>query len=122
MNKANKKKEMRVKRHERARFYLSGTTERPRLAVFRSLNHIYVQIIDDDKGITLAQASSAEKAARDQKVNGGNKAGARVVGTMIAERAKAKGITQVVFDKGGFKYHGRVKELAEGARAGGLQF
>ncbi len=122
MNKANKKKEMRVKRHERARFYLSGTTDRPRLAVFRSLNHIYAQIIDDDKGITLVAASSSEKAAREKNVKGGNKAGARTVGTMIAERAKEKGITQVVFDKGGFKYHGRVKELADGARAGGLQF
>ncbi|RCK78494.1 MAG: LSU ribosomal protein L18p (L5e) [Candidatus Ozemobacter sibiricus] len=122
MNKANKKKEMRVKRHQRARFYLNGTSERPRLAVFRSLNHIYAQIIDDDKGITLVSASSVEKAAREKNVKGGNKEGARLIGTMIAERAKEKGITKVVFDKGGFKYHGRVKELADGARAGGLQF
>lgn len=122
MNKTNKKTEMRIKRHERARFYLNGTTERPRLAVFRSLNHIYAQIIDDDKGITLVAASSAEKVAREKNVKGGNKTGAKAVGTMIAERAKEKGIVTVVFDKGGFKYHGRVKELAEGARAGGLQF
>jgi len=122
MNKTNRKSLMRVKRHDRARFYLSGTTQRPRLAVFRSLNNIYAQIIDDDKGVTLASASSIEKVAREKNVKGGNKQGARAVGTMIAERAKEKGIASVIFDKGGFKYHGRVKELADGARAGGLQF
>lgn len=118
----NSKAEARIKRHKRSRFYLAGTPERPRLAVFRSLNHIYAQIVDDDAGKTLVAASTVEKELRDQKVKGGNKTGAKVVGTRIAERAKEKGITQVVFDKGGFKYHGRVKELAEAARAAGLQF
>lgn len=116
------KAEARIKRHHRSRFYLAGTSVRPRLAVFRSLNHIYAQIVDDEQGKTLVAASTVEKELRDQKVNGGNKTGAKIVGTRVAERAKEKGITQVVFDKGGFKYHGRVKELAEAARAAGLQF
>ena len=118
----NNKTKMRQKRHQRSRFYLAGTSERPRLAVFRSLKHIYVQIIDDQKGITLVAASSSEKTMRDEKVNGGNKTGAKKVGAAIAERAKAKGITQVVFDKGGNRFHGRVKELADGAREAGLKF
>jgi len=118
----NNKTKMRQKRHQRSRFYLAGTAERPRLAVFRSLKHIYVQIIDDQKGITLVAASSSEKTMRDEKVNGGNKTGAKKVGAAIAERAKAKGITQVVFDKGGNRFHGRVKELADGAREAGLKF
>jgi large subunit ribosomal protein L18 len=116
------KKENRVKRHKRNRFYLAGTTERPRMAVFRSLNHIYVQIIDDEKGVTLCSASSVEKELREKKVTGGNKEGAKIVGTRIAEKAKAKGISNIVFDKGGFKYHGRVKDLADSARAAGLKF
>ena len=116
------KHEMRKKRHARSRFYFGGTPERPRLAVFRSINHIYAQIIDDEKAVTLCSASSLEKVSKEQKVNGGNKDGAKKVGMLIAQRAKDKGIEAVVFDKGGFKYHGRVKELAEAARAGGLKF
>jgi large subunit ribosomal protein L18 len=114
------KKEMRRRRHVRSRFYLSGTAEKPRLAVFRSLKHIYAQVIDDLTGKTLVTASSLDKDLRSS--TGSNKEGAKQVGQKVAERAIAKGITCVVFDKGGFKYHGRVKELAEGARSAGLKF
>lgn len=117
----NLKKQMRKKRHARSRYYLSGTSGKPRLAVFRSLAHIYAQIINDETGETLTMASSLDKELKGQ-VTGGNKQGANLVGKKLAEKALAKGITTVVFDKGGFKYHGRVKELAEGARAGGLKF
>ena len=113
---SNKK---RLIRHKRVRAKISGTAERPRLNVFRSLSNIYAQIIDDTTGTTLVSASSVEKGFEG---NGGNKEAAKKVGAMIAERAKAKGITEVVFDRGGYVYHGRVKELAEGAREGGLQF
>ena len=109
----------RLKRHARVRGKISGTAARPRLAVFRSLNHISAQVIDDVKGVTLAAASSVEK---DFGMTGGNKAAARKVGELIAKRAAEKGITEVVFDRGGYVYHGRVKALAEGAREGGLQF
>lgn len=109
----------RTRRHARVRKKVSGTSECPRLNVFRSLKHIYAQIIDDTTGNTLVSASSVEKGFEG---NGGNKEAAKKVGAMIAERAKAKGITEVVFDRGGYVYHGRVKELAEGAREGGLQF
>jgi large subunit ribosomal protein L18 len=115
------KKDMRRRRHYRSRFYLSGTAQKPRLAVFRSLKHIYAQIIDDESGKTLVMASSLDKDLRGS-VSGGNKDGAKQVGQKVAERAKEQGITAVVFDKGGFKYHGRVKELAEGARSAGLKF
>ena len=113
---SNKK---RLIRHKRVRAKISGTAERPRLNVFRSLSNIYAQIIDDTTGKTLVSASSVEKGFEG---NGGNKEAAKKVGAMIAERAKEKGITEVVFDRGGYVYHGRVKELAEGAREGGLQF
>ena len=113
---SNKK---RLIRHKRVRAKISGTAERPRLNVFRSLSNIYAQIIDDTTGNTLVSASSVEKGFEG---NGGNKEAAKKVGAMIAERAKVKGITEVVFDRGGYVYHGRVKELAEGAREGGLQF
>ena len=109
----------RQKRHSRVRGKISGTAERPRLNVYRSLNHIYAQLIDDGKGVTLATASSVEK---DFGMNGGNKEAAKKVGELIAKRAAEKGITEVVFDRGGYIYHGRVKELAEGAREGGLKF
>lgn len=109
----------RLHRHVRVRGKVSGTAARPRLCVFRSLNHIYAQLIDDAKGVTLASASSVEK---DFGMNGGNKEAARKVGTLIAKRAADKGITDVVFDRGGYIYHGRVQELAEGAREGGLKF
>ncbi|MBI3037853.1 50S ribosomal protein L18 [bacterium] len=122
MSVKNEKFESRSKRHQRKRFYLEGDSQRPRLVVFRSLKHIYAQIVDDSKGITLVSAGSVEKTFKEKKVLGGNKTGARTIGVAIAERAKEKGITQVVFDKGGNKYHGRVKELADGARSAGLNF
>ena len=109
----------RIKRHKRVRAKVSGTPERPRLNVFRSEKNIYAQIIDDVAGNTLVAASSLDKAIEG---NGSNKAAARAVGKLIAERAKAKGIDTVVFDRGGYLYHGRVAELAEGAREGGLEF
>ena len=109
----------RLKRHKRVRAKISGTPERPRLNVFRSKQNIYAQIIDDTTGVTLVSASTVEK---DFDGYGGNKEAARKVGKTVAERAKAKGIDAVVFDRGGYVYHGRVAELAEGAREGGLQF
>jgi large subunit ribosomal protein L18 len=112
-------KAQRLKRHKRVRSKVSGTPECPRLNVFRSEKHIYAQIIDDVAGKTLCAASSVEK---DFEGSGSNREGARKVGTLVAERAKAKGIDKVVFDRGGYIYHGRVQELAEGAREGGLQF
>ncbi len=108
----------RLKRHKRVRAKISGTSARPRLCVYRSLNNIQAQVIDDVKGVTLASASSLEKDFG----YGGNKEAARKVGKLIAERAVAKGISEVVFDRGGYVYHGRVLELAEGAREGGLKF
>jgi len=112
------KKEIRVRIHKRIRRKISGDAERPRLAVFRSLKHIYAQVIDDRAGRSLVAASSQEKGA----VNGGNIAGAKEIGRMIAVRAKAKGVTRVVFDRGGYLYHGRIKALADAAREGGLEF
>lgn len=109
---------LRVVRHQRIRKRISGTAERPRLAVYRSLKHISAQIIDDTTGRTLAAASSLEK---DLKASG-NAEGAKLVGSKLAERAKAAGIERVVFDRGGFRYHGRVANLADGAREGGLEF
>ena len=109
----------RLKRHKRVRSKISGTAERPRLNVFRSNTNIYAQVIDDVNGVTLASASSLDK---EITVNGGNKEAAKEVGKLVAKRASDKGITEVVFDRGGYVYHGRVKELAEGAREGGLKF
>ncbi|MBQ9777487.1 MAG: 50S ribosomal protein L18 [Clostridia bacterium] len=109
----------RLKRHKRVRAKISGTAARPRLAVYRSNANISAQIIDDVAGVTLVAASTLEK---DFEGIGSNKAAARTVGKTIAERAAAKGITEVVFDRGGYLYHGRVSELAEGAREGGLKF
>ncbi len=106
--------------HNRLRRKLKGTAERPRLAVYRSLNHIYAQVIDDRQGRTLCAASSTENGAG--VAAGGNVAGAKEIGRLIAERAKAKGISKVVFDRGGYLYHGRVKALADAARAAGLEF
>ncbi|MEG0320845.1 MAG: 50S ribosomal protein L18 [Oscillospiraceae bacterium] len=108
----------RLQRHKRVRGKISGTPERPRLDVFRSEANIYVQVIDDVNGVTLASASSLEKDFG----TGTNCEAAKKVGLAVAERAKAKGISVVVFDRGGYLYHGRVKALAEGAREGGLQF
>ena len=112
-------KAQRLHRHKRVRGKVSGTPERPRLNVFRSETNIYAQIIDDTKGITLVAASSLEK---DFECDGTKTDAAKKVGMVIAERAKAKGIDLVVFDRGGYLYHGRVQALAEGAREGGLQF
>ena len=109
----------RAKRHQRVRNKINGTADCPRLNVFRSSKHIYAQIIDDTKGVTLCSASSMAKGFEG---SGANKEGARKVGEMIAAAAKDKGIETVVFDRGGYLYHGRVQELAEGAREGGLKF
>ena len=113
------KKAMRLKRHVRVRGKISGTPERPRLNVFRSNANIYAQIIDDVNGVTLVAANTLEK---DFEGATGNVEAAKKVGTVLAERAKAKGIEQVVFDRGGYIFHGRVAALAEGAREGGLKF
>jgi large subunit ribosomal protein L18 len=115
------KNEKRGHVHERIRKKLQGTAERPRLNVYRSLNHIYAQVIDDMSGQTLVSASTAEGKKEDRRT-GGNVAAAKSVGKTIAERAKAKGVTKVVFDRGGYLYHGRVKALADAAREAGLQF
>ena len=112
------KDEVRLRVHRRLRRTLRGSAGRPRLAVFRSLKHIYAQVIDDAEGRTLAAASSAEKGLS----GGGNVAGAKQVGQRIAERAREKNISQVVFDRGGYLYHGRVKAMADAAREAGLKF
>ncbi len=109
----------RIRRHKRVRKNISGTAERPRLNVYRSLNHIYAQIIDDVKGVTLVAASSLDKGFEGR---GSNIEGAKAVGKAVAEKAQAAGIKTVVFDRGGYVYHGRVAALAEGAREGGLEF
>jgi large subunit ribosomal protein L18 len=115
------KNETRRRVHDRIRKKVLGTATRPRLNVYRSLNHIYAQVIDDLKGITLVAASSAE-GKKDSPTKGGNVASAKSVGKALAERAKAKGIAKVVFDRGGYIYHGRVKALADAAREAGLKF
>jgi len=112
------KDEVRRRIHARIRSRVKGSAERPRLAVFRSVKHIYAQVINDAQGQTLAAAASVEKNA----TNGGNVAGAKAVGKLLAERAQDKGIKAVVFDRGGYPYHGRVKALAEAAREAGLEF
>ena len=114
------KQQARARRHHRVRKHVSGTAERPRLAVFRSNRHIVAQVIDDRAGRTLAAASSVEKDLRSGAT--GNRSTASTVGRMVAERARAAGVTRVVFDRGGFLYHGRVAAVADAARAGGLEF
>ena len=114
--------EARLRRHQRVRKVISGTTDRPRLNVFRSLAEIYVQVIDDQAGTTLASASSIDHQLRDQLKSLSKTDQAKLVGRVVAERAVGKGIKQVVFDRGGFAYVGRVKALADGAREGGLEF
>jgi large subunit ribosomal protein L18 len=117
------KNEIRERVHTRIRKKLKGTTERPRLAIFRSVAHIYAQVIDDTKGTTLASASSTEKGSLETPGSkGGNVAAAKAIGTRVAQRAKEKGIGKVVFDRGGYLYHGRVKALADAAREAGLEF
>ena len=121
INKINKN-EQRIKRHVRLRHDLAGTKERPRLNVYRTLNHIYAQIIDDNKGVTLVSCNTTQKDVRAKVENMTNKEQAKFVGEQIAKLAKKKKITEVVFDRGGYLYTGRVKELADGARAAGLKF
>jgi large subunit ribosomal protein L18 len=113
------KKEIRNRIHRRIRRKLSGTPQRPRLAVFRSVAHIYAQVIDDTEGKTIVSASSVDKGG---KTNGGNVAAAKSIGKLVAERAREKGIKSVVFDRGGYQYHGRIKALADAAREAGLEF
>ena len=116
------RKDATVKRHRRIRVKLSGTSERPRLSVYRSTKHIYAQLIDDVKGVTVASASSLEKDFRDKFPDGGDIETAKEIGRIVAERAKAAGVEVVVFDRGGFIYHGRIAALAEAAREAGLLF
>ena len=118
MARRDSKNIIRLRVHKRIRSRVSGTEQRPRLAVFRSVKHIYAQVIDDTKGHTVVAAGSNEKDLK----NGGNVAGAKEIGRLVAERAKDKGIKAVVFDRGGYQYHGRVKALAEAAREAGLEF
>ncbi|MCY6371543.1 50S ribosomal protein L18 [Clostridium ganghwense] len=120
MFKKNDRKKARVKRHLRVRNKISGTAERPRLSVYRSEKNIYAQIIDDIAGTTLVSASTLDKDFTEKV--GSNKESAKVVGQLIAKKAVEKGIEEVIFDRGGYVYHGRVKELAEGAREAGLRF
>jgi large subunit ribosomal protein L18 len=121
LKKANKN-ENRLQRHKRVRRKITGTTQRPRLCIFRSSNNIYAQIIDDTNRVTVISASSLEAEIKDAINHCGNKEAARKVGELVAKRAVEKGITEVVFDRGGYLYHGRVQELAEGAREAGLKF
>jgi len=115
-------REARVRRHVKVREKIAGTESRPRLCVFRSLNHIYAQVIDDLKGQTLVAASTLDADVKKDAKKKNKTSEAELVGTLVAQRAKEKGISQVAFDRGGFKYHGRVKTLAEAARKGGLKF
>ena len=120
VDQARKRREGRIRRHRRVRKKVQGTAQRPRLSVFRSRRHISVQLIDDIAGVTVASASTLEADLRSAP--GGNVAAARAVGALIAQRALDAGITTAVFDRGGYKYHGRVAELADAARAAGLEF
>ena len=119
---AKSRNALRARRHARVRTRIEGQAERPRLSVFRSLHHVYAQLIDDATGRTLAAASTREKAVADGLGSRSSSAAAEKVGKIIAERAKAKGIAAVVFDRGGYKYHGRIKALADAARSAGLEF
>jgi large subunit ribosomal protein L18 len=122
MKKSKTMRAARVRRHARVRKRVNGTAERPRLCVFRSLSHIYAQVIDDVSRTTLVSASDMEPALK-AKVNGKKKSDvATIVGELVAERAKGKGVSKVVFDRGGYPFHGRIKALAEAARSGGLEF
>jgi len=116
------KQDIRKRIHSRIRKKISGTPERPRLAVYRSQSHIYAQLINDEVGQTLCSASSLDEELRVKAKRGSNVAAAKAVGLLIAQRAKAKGVGGVVFDRGGFQYHGRIKALADAAREGGLKF
>jgi len=122
MIKKSDKNKLRKKKHMRIRNKISGTPERPRLNVYKSSKHIYAQIIDDSKGVTIVSASTIDTALKGSVTNGGNIEAAKEVGKLIAQRAVEKGLTTIVFDRGGYVYHGRVKELADAARAEGLEF
>ena len=122
MLKKPSKNSLRKKRHMRLRNKISGSAERPRLNVYRSSGHIYAQVIDDTKGITLVSASSMEDSIKEQVKSTGSKEAAALVGKMVGDRAKEKGIESITFDRGGYIYHGRVKALAEGVREAGLKF
>ena len=121
INKKNRKL-VTAKRHKRIRVVLSGTTEKPRLAVHRTTKHIYAQIIDDTKGVTLASAGSVESVVKAKMPHGGNIEASKEIGKLVAERAKKAGISKVVFDRGGYLYHGRIAALADAAREAGLEF
>ncbi|MDR2460815.1 MAG: 50S ribosomal protein L18 [Deltaproteobacteria bacterium] len=122
MTQTNKRTLSRLTRQKRVRKKLKGTTLKPRLSVFRSANHIYAQVIDDDKGVTLAAASTLTKEVKGELTGKKKSEAAKLVGKAIAQAAKEKGVDKVVFDRNGFLYHGRVKALSEGAREGGLEF
>ena len=122
MVKIRTNKARRVMRHARVRQKIGGTAERPRLSVYRSLNHVYAQVIDDSRGETIASASSLDNAIKSQKDEKRKVDVAELVGSLVSERAKERGVSQVVFDRGGYKYHGRIKALADAARKGGLVF
>ena len=122
MNRSQARTEARSRVRIRVRQKVRGAEERPRLAVFKSGRHIYAQVVDDGKGATLAHASSLDPGLRKETVKGGSREAAGKVGALVAERAKKAGITKVVFDRGGYRYHGRVKALADAARSGGLEF
>lgn len=122
MSRQRTRKSMRLMRHARVRRRLTGTADRPRLSVFRALNHVYAQIIDDGEGSTLAAASSVESEVRERKDGLSKTEVSRVVGRLLADRAKKRGVTTVVFDRGGYKYHGRVKALADVLREEGIVF
>ena len=121
ISRVNRKK-IYDKKHLRVRKNISGTAERPRLSVYRSLNHIYAQVINDVDGVTIAAASTLEPGLKDNLANGSNTEAAKAVGSLIAQKAKDKGVSKVVFDRGGNIYHGRIKALAEAARESGLEF
>jgi len=118
----DRKQELRERRHKRVRKKVTGTADKPRLNVFRSLNHIYAQVIDDLEGRTIVSASTLDSELRPKVKTGGNVEAAKLVGELVGKRAVAAGIKEVVFDRGGYKYHGRVKSLADGAREAGLKF
>ncbi len=122
MDKLYRRNENRMRKHARVRKKVVGTEERPRLNVFRSLKNIYAQIINDTTGVTLVSASTLDESIKGKEIYGGNKAAAAEVGKLIAQKATSKGIKSVVFDRGGYIYHGRIKELADAARKEGLEF
>ena len=122
MSRISDRKQRRTKIKRRSRHHVRGTTQRPRLAVFRSLRHLYAQIIDDEQGVTIAAVSTLEKASTGDLSSTGGRQAAKRVGELIAERAKSQGVDSVVFDRGGFQYHGVIRAIADGAREAGLKF